>query len=189
MSDTQKKPRLLILHGLSGSGKTTAGNQLVQQLGAILLRADVERKRLFGLKSLDRSQQEGKSIYTREATEKTFQYLLEKASLLLSQNDTVIIDSAFLKKNERDMFRRLAEISSASFVIVKCLASQEILKQRITERLNSGTDASEATVDILKQQKDWEEPLTAAELERAIVLKTDQADWKKQLFFALPSII
>ncbi|MFH1604932.1 MAG: AAA family ATPase, partial [Pseudomonadota bacterium] len=40
---------LVIMHGLSGSGKTTIAQDLAQTLGAVRLRSDVERKRLHGL--------------------------------------------------------------------------------------------------------------------------------------------
>lgn len=177
------------MQGLSGSGKTTAGKKLAQQLDGVMLRADVERKRLFGLAPLAQSHQQDCSIYTREVTAKTFQNLLRKTETLLSQDHAVIVDSAFLRKSERDMFRKLADITNIPFVIVKCLAPEEIMEQRIIQRLDSGADASEATVEVLEQQKGWEESLTAAELERAILLETDQEDWESRLFFALPSIV
>ncbi|WP_255347516.1 AAA family ATPase [Synechococcus sp. GFB01] len=44
------RPRVLLLcHGLSGSGKSHHSAGLLAPLGAIRLRSDVERKRLFGL--------------------------------------------------------------------------------------------------------------------------------------------
>lgn len=46
---------LLITHGLSASGKSTYCRQLLEQLPAVRLRSDVERKRLAGLKPDDRS--------------------------------------------------------------------------------------------------------------------------------------
>ncbi|HET9405549.1 MAG TPA: AAA family ATPase, partial [Burkholderiales bacterium] len=43
---------LVIAHGLSGSGKSTATQPLIEGLGAIRLRSDLERKRLHGLAPL-----------------------------------------------------------------------------------------------------------------------------------------
>ncbi|MBT8433957.1 MAG: AAA family ATPase, partial [Gammaproteobacteria bacterium] len=42
---------LIIMHGLSGSGKSTIAAQLVEKLGAIQIRSDVIRKGLFDLKA------------------------------------------------------------------------------------------------------------------------------------------
>ncbi len=44
-------PALIVMHGLSGSGKTTVSRALVEALGAMRLRSDVERKRLHGLEA------------------------------------------------------------------------------------------------------------------------------------------
>jgi predicted kinase len=41
--------RLLITHGLPGSGKTSVGRQLLERVGAIRARSDIERKRMAGL--------------------------------------------------------------------------------------------------------------------------------------------
>src|SRR3569623_1489703 len=46
---------LMITHGLSGSGKTTVTDEVLETQGAVRLRSDVERKRLFGLSAEARS--------------------------------------------------------------------------------------------------------------------------------------
>ncbi|HQQ71765.1 MAG TPA: AAA family ATPase, partial [Alicycliphilus sp.] len=71
-------PRLLITYGLSGAGKSTAAAALVQQ-GAVRLRSDVERKRLFGLAPLADSAAPGLDIYTPEASRRTFAPLADQA--------------------------------------------------------------------------------------------------------------
>ena len=42
-------PALIITHGLSGTGKSTVTQSLVEHVDAIRVRSDVERKRLHGL--------------------------------------------------------------------------------------------------------------------------------------------
>jgi len=46
---------LVLTHGLSGSGKTTVAGVLAERFGAIRIRSDVERKRLFGLEASART--------------------------------------------------------------------------------------------------------------------------------------
>ena len=43
------RPALIVHYGLSGSGKTTASQVILEHLGALRVRSDVERKRLHGL--------------------------------------------------------------------------------------------------------------------------------------------
>ncbi|MEA2093717.1 MAG: AAA family ATPase, partial [Pseudomonadota bacterium] len=45
-----RRPAVIITHGVSGSGKSWWAAQLAERLGAIRIRSDVERKRLFGYK-------------------------------------------------------------------------------------------------------------------------------------------
>jgi hypothetical protein len=93
---------LLITHGLSGSGKSTWARALLQAAGAVRLRSDVERKRLFGLGPLDDSRAHGLDIYTPEATERTFAQLEDTARTLLQAGYPVIVDAAFLRRDQRD---------------------------------------------------------------------------------------
>jgi len=75
-------PRLLITHGVSGSGKSTVARQLLAAAGAIRLRSDVERKRLFGLTALEPSADRAQ-VYGPDATRRTFERLAECARAAL----------------------------------------------------------------------------------------------------------
>ncbi|MGE8375162.1 MAG: AAA family ATPase, partial [Diaphorobacter nitroreducens] len=94
-------PCLLITYGLSGSGKSTLAAALLEQ-GAVRLRSDVERKRLYGLAALDRSAARGVDLYTSEASQRTFAHLRQQARAVLQAGYPVIVDAAFLHRRERD---------------------------------------------------------------------------------------
>lgn len=157
------KPNLTITHGLSGCGKTTAAKQqlLADRNGATLcLRSDIERKRLFGLTanaSSNSSLSEG--IYNTDTNKLTYDRLLDLTARLLNAGWSVIVDAAFLLHAERDNFRRLAEQSGVDFFILAPQASDDQMMARIRLRLAKGQDASEATQDVLKMQKEIIEPL------------------------------
>ena len=93
-----RQAALIITHGLPGSGKTTFSQHALQQIGAIRIRSDVERKRLHGLSALESSRG---GIYGQEATLRTYARLHELAQELLSAGYPVIVDAAFLKRDER----------------------------------------------------------------------------------------
>lgn len=150
------KPQLLITHGLSGSGKTTVSEQLLNEPGVIRLRSDVERKRLFGLDSKDNSQSApGKGLYTREASRRTYDYLLQLGEAALSGGYTVIVDATFLQQEERLRFRQLAERLHIPFTLLHFQADTDTLQQRVQQRLQQGTDASEADTMVLQQQLEY----------------------------------
>jgi hypothetical protein len=165
-------PTLAITCGLSGSGKTTASSARLLDSGRpaagclLRLRSDVERKRLFGLAACasSGSPPDG-GIYTAEATTRTYARLLELARLLLAAGWPVIVDAAFLKREERAGFRALAAELGIDFAILLAEAPPEELRRRLLARRG---DASEATIAVLERQFAWFEPLEAAERVEAV---------------------
>jgi len=163
------RPFMLITHGLSGSGKTTLAGELAAPLGAIRIRSDIERKRLFGLAPTARSDSGVDSgLYTAEAHRLTYRKLAELAQTLVAAGYPVIVDAAFLQHAERETFRQLAENMESGFAILDLQAPPEILQQRIVQRQSIGLDASEASVAVLHRQLAYDEPITANEKCRAI---------------------
>jgi len=165
-------PRLLITHGLSGSGKSTVALHLLAAAGAIRLRSDVERKRLFGMTALERSI--GRTeIYTPDATARTFERLTECARMALRAGYPVIVDAAFLRRAERNVFRALAAELRVPFTILRCTADEARLCDRVAARSTSGTDASEADLGVLERQREYCEPLSADERVSTLEIATD----------------
>lgn len=160
--------KLVITHGLSGCGKTIASSELLQndsQANTLRLRSDVERKRLYGLTSTQRSQSPTDAgIYAPGAGARTYQRLHDLTHSLLCAGWSVVVDAAFLKRADRATFRTLADASGAAFSILAPQASPEQLRQRILTRQALGQDASEATLAVLAQQMQVIEPLAADEI-------------------------
>ena len=160
--------RLIITHGVTGCGKSRASRRLLlgdQAAATLRLRSDVERKRLFGIAPTASSKSApGNGIYTRNASDLTYQRLHELASELLAAGWSVIVDAAFLERSRRETFRALAQCSGVAFFIVAPQATPTQLRARVSGRLAKGHDASEATLEVLKRQMAQLEPLGADEL-------------------------
>ena len=165
-------PYLLATTGLSASGKSVISKDMAAELGLIRLRSDVERKRLFGLGPLDNSKSGiGRDLYTDEANQRTYQRLAELSGGMLLAGLPVIVDSACLKRSERDLLTDVAENLGLPFALIHCEATEETRKQWIRER---DGDASEATEELLEAQATWFEPLTEQEKTHTVHLYTDQ---------------
>ena len=145
---------LVVMTGLSGSGKSTVALELAQQLGGLRVRSDVERKRLFGFAPQDRT---ARDVYTAEATVRTYDRMAQVARATLLAGVPAVVDGAFLKRVERDRFRALARELGARFTLVSCEAPADILRARVAARHRAGRDASEADVDVLERQLGWQE--------------------------------
>lgn len=155
------QPRLSIMHGLPGSGKTWSSQRLLEQEGAIRLRSDVERKRLHGLGMLDDSHARGLDLYGAEATSRTYAQLFGLARTALRAGYPVILDAAFPRRVERAQAQALAQDLGVPFSIVHCEAPLAVLRDRLLARRG---DASEADVAVLDRMRDAGEPLSGDEL-------------------------
>lgn len=157
-------PALLITHGLSGSGKSYGCQALVEQLGLIQLRADVERKRLAGMRATQRERGSiEQGIYSSAMTAATYQRLAELASDALRYGWSVVVDATFLQAEQRQRFRELAAQCHAAFLIVAFQASPEQLAANIQQRQQRDDDASDADMAVLQQQLSLYKPLQDAE--------------------------
>jgi aminoglycoside phosphotransferase family enzyme/predicted kinase len=168
------RARLLITHGLSGSGKSTLSQQMLRTAGAIRLRSDVERKRLFGLGPLNRPNLTTPELYTPEVSRRTFERLASGAASALAAGYPAIVDAAFLQRSERDDFRRLAAEWQVPFTILHCHAPPQVMRQRIELRQETGQDASDATVQVLDRQLSQSTGLEPDELVHVLDAATDQ---------------
>jgi len=171
------RPALLAMHGVSGSGKTTVAQRMLETLGAVRVRSDVERKRLHGLTARARSRSEVQSgIYTAESTRLTYDRLGQAARDILDSGYRALVDAAFLKRAERDAFRGLAREAGVPFLLVSCEAPEGILRERVARREAAQSDASEAGVAVLERQLASQEPLAEDELAAGARIETQRGD-------------
>ncbi|SBO42757.1 bifunctional aminoglycoside phosphotransferase/ATP-binding protein [Cyanobium sp. NIES-981] len=166
----QRRPQGLVLcHGVSGSGKSHHSGRLLEQLGAIRLRSDVERKRLFGLWGVAEGATARESVgpeqlYAASVTEELFgQVLPGLAQTLLQAGFTVIVDATFLLRRHRRSMAAVAAQAGVPLVILACSAPRPVLEQRLHRRHQRGDDPSDADLAVLQHQWHQGDPLTAAE--------------------------
>lgn len=166
------QPMLLITRGLSASGKSTLSSLLQEKLGAIRIRSDVERKRLFGVPGAEPAKTAfGEGIYSDKASKKTYARLVHLAETILASGFPVIVDAAFLKAEQRQPFRLLAARKRLPYVILQLKVPQDTLRKRIQSRQD---DVSDADLKILEQQlRLWKE-LEAGEQQYAITINMDK---------------
>jgi aminoglycoside phosphotransferase family enzyme/predicted kinase len=165
-------PRLLITRGMSASGKSTLTQPLLERMGAVRIRSDIERKRMFGI-DLDADSGAGieQGIYSAEAGKKTYQRLALLAESVLAAGYNVIVDAAFLKFEQRQLFSSLADTLKIPFIILEFSASADTLRQRIKARHG---DVSDADLSVLEHQLATVKPLHDDEMNSLISVDTEQ---------------
>lgn len=161
----QSRPKgLVLMHGLSGSGKSTVAARLSAATGAMVFRSDVERKRLFGLWGTQPTRRLEGELYGPEASAYLYGTALPQlVEPALAAGLPVVLDACFLRHRERQQMARLAKKLGVPMQIVACTAPEPVLRQRLLARTAAGIDPSDATVEVMEHQRTWIEPLTSDE--------------------------
>ncbi len=152
---------LVAIGGLSGTGKSSLAAQLAASIGrapgAVHLRSDIERKRLFQVHELDRLPSEA---YRAEHTFKTYQRLRDLATLALGSGQSVVIDAVHLRLDERLAVKDVANRFDAHFTGLWLEAPVKVLKDRVANRKRDASDATGEVVEAQAQEPigpmDWQ---------------------------------
>ena len=170
-----KRAALIITYGVSGSGKSTVAAALAESLGAIVVRSDVERKRLYGFRpTADTHSALQGGIYSAEATRLTYERLCLSAASAVDSGWPVIVDATFLRRSERDRLRQLAIGLRLPFCILDCTACEGMLQERVSRRAQEGERISEAGPAVLAEQLRTQDPLSDDEMGVCISVDTSR---------------
>jgi uncharacterized protein len=143
-------PRLLAVGGLSGSGKTTLALKLAPDIGrppgAVVVRSDVERKRLAGL---DLEARMPAGSYTPEASARVYEAIIARAERALRAGHSVVLDAVFAREPERAAAEALAGRVGVPFRGIWLDVPKDVAQERVAGRRG---DASDATPDVVARQ-------------------------------------
>lgn len=147
-----QRPRLVAVGGLSGSGKSTVAYNLALTLaagpGAVVLRSDEIRKRMFDAVPEDRL---GADAYLQAASRTMYSRMGADAAAALDAGWPVVADATFMAAHDRDAIQTVARNASVPFTGIWLDAPADVLRARVAGRVN---DASDADVAILDRQLD-----------------------------------
>jgi len=166
---------LAITHGVSAVGKSHVALRLVEALGAVRLRSDVERKRLHGEQPEAQAGQLDSGIYSPQASEATYQRLHQLATSALQAGFAVVSDAAYLKQPQRQAAWQAAEATGVPFLILDCEAPEAVIAQWLAQRQAEGLDPSDATMEVVRAQQASREPLSDSERLHSCRVQTQDA--------------
>jgi aminoglycoside phosphotransferase family enzyme/predicted kinase len=142
-------PRLIAIGGLSGSGKSAVSRAIAPFVGAfpgaVHVRSDVERKRLFGVAPSDRLPI---SAYAPEISDRVYAICRKRALMALEGGQAVIVDAVHAKKEERDAVAALAAERNIPFTGLWLDAPGRLMRDRVAARTGDVSDATAEVVDV-----------------------------------------
>lgn len=162
-----RRPLLLLVGGLSRSGKSTLAAEIGRISGAPVLSSDVVRKQLAGVAP---GAHAPAGSYSAEASRRTYTELGRLADRELRRGGVVIVDATFRDAADRAAFVAALGRWPAGTRFVECVAPVELRAERAAA--HGAGDASDATPAIAVAQRF--DPVTEVEPSRHIVLHTDR---------------
>jgi aminoglycoside phosphotransferase family enzyme/predicted kinase len=172
----EREPAIVVTHGFSGCGKTVSSMGLVQRVGAIRIRTDVERKRLHNLGPTERDPAGlASSMYSDDVTRWVYLRTQALTRGIVGAGYAVIVDGAFLKRWQRRLFHDLAAELGVPFAIVSFDVPQATLRARIAARMAHGRDASDADLSVLDVQLSSHDPLDCEDKLSAVRMDNDSS--------------
>lgn len=148
------RPALILICGLTGTGKTTIANALAAEVDMEVISSDIARKELAHIPASEhRFEEFGKGIYTEEWTEKTYSEMIGRAKTFLKNGVSVILDATFLEPACRQKAYESAKELGAEFHIIECIASDDIIRARLEKRAKEEGVASDGRWEIYVKQK------------------------------------
>jgi aminoglycoside phosphotransferase family enzyme/predicted kinase len=146
-----KPPVLVAIGGLSGTGKSVLARRLAGLIepppGAVIIRSDVTRKRLFHVSETTALPEQA---YQADTSARVYDALVDTARRVITQGVSVVVDAAFLEEQHRAALSRLADEHQKRFVGLFLKADLETRLARIGHRKN---DASDATPEVVLKQE------------------------------------
>jgi aminoglycoside phosphotransferase family enzyme/predicted kinase len=145
---------LVVMSGLSGSGKSYVGAAVASRLGAAFLRSDVIRRRIFGVPEQGRGPKAyGEGIYTEESREQVYAALHERAAQHLRAGLPVVLDATYSRRVDRDAALRVADDTETPVLVLHVVAGEETVRRRMAQRAEEPPGASDARWETYAAQR------------------------------------
>jgi aminoglycoside phosphotransferase family enzyme/predicted kinase len=142
LESPSKRPAVLMLAGLPGTGKSTLARSLAQQAHFHIFRSDVIRKELAEQAHVsEKAVTFDEGIYERSWTQCTYAEMLNRAEQCWWTGERVLIDANFREEAQRQQFLQAAQHWGVPALLLHCQVPAEVARQRLQARHRDASDA------------------------------------------------
>ena len=184
-------PALLVVCGLSGTGKSTFARVFSDYTGFPVINSDVVRKELAGVSATASMRASyGDGIYTESYTHKVYCAMLEKASAILRGGAGLVVDATFKDAVQREKFRALAKHLGIPVLFVECRLDPSEVLRRLELRERREVEVSDATRRIFLRQLEEVAPMDEIpEANHIVVCGVGELAKVNERLASLPAVI
>lgn len=138
LEEPERRPALLGVGGLPGTGKSTLAAGLSRSAGFEVIRTDVVRRELH---PDARPAAFGAGVYSESERERVFEACLDRAEERITAGHRVLVDASFsLDRWRRALHGRAIALGVPSLLLM-CEAPRDVALQRLAERRGDASDA------------------------------------------------
>jgi len=166
-----RRPGLVVVAGLSATGKTRLASVLATRSGLRHLNSDPVRKRLLGVAPAARA---GAAAYGQSFNRRTYEELGRLARRELARTGGVLVDATFRRAADRAAFLAGLGGLPAASVVIECRAPLSVRLERARRRLGDAAAVSDADADVVRLQADDGGLADDVPADRHVVLRTDR---------------
>ena len=166
-----RRPGLVVVAGLSATGKTRLASELATRSGLRHLNSDPVRKRLLGIAPAARA---GAAAYGESFNRRTYEELGRLARRELERAVGVVVDATFRRAADRAAFLEGLGGLPAASVVVECRAPLSVRLERARRRMGDAAAVSDADADVVRLQADDGGLADDVPAGRHVVLRTDR---------------
>lgn len=143
-------PRLVLVGGGPGTGKSTLSRALAEHVGAMVISTDDVRRELVAAGALDGAPGAvGAGLYAPEKVAAVYREVLRRAGAALSGGLSVILDGTWRDAAQRAAAGELAQGHGAALLDLVCEIPLAAAQQRITGRVGGTSDATVEVAEAL----------------------------------------
>jgi len=166
----KRQPVLMLMHGLSGSGKSYLSRKIIENTDFIRLRSETQRTRIH--KELLKK---GKKLdlHSPEVNSRLSQHLLTLTQNILKIGYNVVVDGTFLKQHFRQKYISVAQQLQVPLYFVSCSCEEKLMKARLVRGINTRSHDSDFSLERLSTQQAYQQPLCVDQQKHQIIVNTD----------------
>lgn len=146
-----ENPTIIMVAGLSGTGKTSVARAIAGELGLRVVSSDAVRKSLFPENG--KSTEYGKGIYSEDSRRLVYQKMIENAVEIFQNDGSVILDATFQRAADRELVKQTADSLGAQCRLIECRLDPNLVRKRLNLRAERRDGLSDATWETFKNQR------------------------------------